>query len=453
MKKLAIVLLGGFVGFGAFADILDPSVIQRGGSSGSHCYRRPDGTVVCNYVDTGGGYEQKLCVRECETGSDVACTCDTNTEDAEVHTVGDKQFCWKKVKTDCTQGKPGAASAFCVNNPVGGGNVQRSCAAYTCQPNFLLYTTNRRSEIAVVGTNKKVGSQGLCRAKSYLENVCRQGCGCDENTEECVLNEVTVRNYGNNVKAFIGEEMCICQRKSGGVVIPPVPHQQSCEEQYPNDPEAIACCKSKRAERWDSVGRTCICKDPTETWDPDLKDCKKRTEPVDEAKICYYDFDGNITCNGRSIHVTKHELLSAEEVARLGIEDCRGLDPAVIRERVQRDRNLMNSLQEKWCREAPHITPVQDDNTDALNAMTSLNTFFRNTESSANVWKNKDGNFNTARLASDATAGVVLGTVGGIVSAKIIKKKQLEKGYDALNCAIGGQKVANWGDIFTVGRR
>ncbi len=68
-----------------------------------------------------------------------------------------------------------------------------------------------------------------------------------------------------------------------------------------------------------------------------------------------------------------------------------------------------------------------------------------------NGWKTADGKFNTTRLASDLTAGVVLGTVGGVVSGVVIKKKQVEKGFDALHCTVGGQKVADWGDEFSVG--
>ena len=67
------------------------------------------------------------------------------------------------------------------------------------------------------------------------------------------------------------------------------------------------------------------------------------------------------------------------------------------------------------------------------------------------VWKNKEGKFNTARLVSDATAGVVLGTVGSIITSKIIKKNQVKQGFEDLRCVIGGQDVANWGDEFRVG--
>jgi len=70
-----------------------------------------------------------------------------------------------------------------------------------------------------------------------------------------------------------------------------------------------------------------------------------------------------------------------------------------------------------------------------------------------NVWRDENGNFNTARLISDSVAGVVLGTVGGIVTSKLVKKNQLKKGFEDLYCAIGGQTVAEYGDDFTVGMR
>lgn len=42
-------------------------------------------------------------------------------------------------------------------------------------------------------------------------------------------------------------------------------------------------------------------------------------------------------------------------------------------------------------------------------------------------WKTADGNFNGARLASDGIAGIVLGTAGGLVTGKVIKKNQIKK--------------------------
>ena len=67
------------------------------------------------------------------------------------------------------------------------------------------------------------------------------------------------------------------------------------------------------------------------------------------------------------------------------------------------------------------------------------------------VWKDAEGNFNTARLASDSIAAVVLGTTGGLVASHVVKKNQVKKGFDALQCTVGGQAVAGWGDEFRVG--
>ena len=69
------------------------------------------------------------------------------------------------------------------------------------------------------------------------------------------------------------------------------------------------------------------------------------------------------------------------------------------------------------------------------------------------VWKNSDGGFNTARLASDGIAGVTLGTIGGLITSNIIKKNQVKSGFEDMKCAIGGQVVADWGDEFDVGIR
>ncbi len=69
------------------------------------------------------------------------------------------------------------------------------------------------------------------------------------------------------------------------------------------------------------------------------------------------------------------------------------------------------------------------------------------------VWKTAEGNFNGARLASDSIAGVVLGTAGGLITSHLVKKGQIKNGFEDIQCTVGGQKVADWGDEFTVGIR
>jgi hypothetical protein len=67
------------------------------------------------------------------------------------------------------------------------------------------------------------------------------------------------------------------------------------------------------------------------------------------------------------------------------------------------------------------------------------------------VWIDKEGTFNEARLLSDSLAGVALGTAGGLISSHVIKKSQVKKGFEDIQCVIADKPVANWGDTFGVG--
>ena len=67
------------------------------------------------------------------------------------------------------------------------------------------------------------------------------------------------------------------------------------------------------------------------------------------------------------------------------------------------------------------------------------------------VWRDEEGKFNVKRLASDSIAGVVLGTAGGLITSKLVKKNQIKTGFEDIQCTIGGQRVADWHDEFTVG--
>ena len=96
-------------------------------------------------------------------------------------------------------------------------------------------------------------------------------------------------------------------------------------------------------------------------------------------------------------------------------------------------------------------TTPPEEPAELKEAKTKLDSFFKYAEASRSGWKTADGKFNSTRLASDITAGVVLGTVGGVVSGVVIKKKQVEKGFEALHCTVGGQTIANWGDEFIIG--
>lgn len=110
---------------------------------------------------------------------------------------------------------------------------------------------------------------------------------------------------------------------------------------------------------------------------------------------------------------------------------------------VPEDRNNDgNSECTGCCQDVPLHSDVQM-------SMAVLNNFVATADVS--VWVTKDGKFNYARLGTDVASGVVMGTVGGLVSNAIIKKNQLEKGMEGYYCAVGSDSVADYGDEFIIG--
>ena len=88
---------------------------------------------------------------------------------------------------------------------------------------------------------------------------------------------------------------------------------------------------------------------------------------------------------------------------------------------------------------------------EIANTILVLDRIKRELDKTKSKWVNAEGKFNTARLASDATAGIVLGTTSALITSKLVKKHQVQDGFEDIHCTIGGQTVADWGDEFTIG--
>jgi hypothetical protein len=312
----------------------------------------------------------------------------------------------KSANESCTSASAGEKSALCKD--LGGDEL--SCTARECLSDYSLWLTTARS----TPTKPLPQSQGRCFSVSKMEAWCKQGCGCKAN-EECVFNEYS-GNYlaGNSsytaptkTKAFVGEEACHCVAKTTGQPV------------VEDEPSVETDCEV-------SVAFQITCPDGTK-W---AKNRKYKVKKSDFANMnfenCqeFTDALGNENQGGLDLSLTT--LLANETASYQAITDfaklvCKG-----------------------------RMTVVETP--DVLAAKRTINSFIATAKSEKrDVWTSADGTFNTARLASDLTAGVVLGTVGGVVSGVVIKKKQVEKGFDALHCTVGGQTVADWGDEFMVG--
>ena len=214
-----------------------------------------------------------------------------------------------------------------------------------------------------------------------------------------------------------------------------------------------ACCYASRAvATYDAAKDECKCVAEGQEFDYAARECKTKVVP-----------GKNFQCDEvylNSLLKYKTTCKDSKEIMDLvkKIEDlCKGQNPSA-------------SLFDEYVRQLGKLNPedcgkvVDDDDDNDNEVVIDVVTESRGKILSASaeldriasgfgvsVWKNKDGNFNTSRLVSDSVAGVVLGTAGGLITSNVVKKNQIKGGFEDIQCTVGGQVVAGWGDEFRVG--
>ncbi|MCQ2562546.1 MAG: hypothetical protein MJ158_02960, partial [Alphaproteobacteria bacterium] len=325
------------------------------------------------------------------------------------------------------------------------------------------YKTILKDNMTNNGTTVK---SGVVKFSAAVCIYVQEDCDCDDccgkkkqvvtpEEQDCInaANRGEPANWNNN-NCNCGDKMVWnktakkCEYKKGN----------SCEELFSKrNAEGLACCRAGKATTWSDSENKCTCVDTTKKWiwtspakygqcvgqgGADVPD--RPVDPVVEPKPqqeCIVYTTTEIKC------ATGNYYKANIPVKLSGTDECE------IAKNIS-DPRYLAALENAICGNpndyAMYLTGnINEQLSSAQSAISSLNGFFDNEKVS--VWKDKDGEFNKARLASDLTAGVVLGTVGGVVSGVVIKKKQVEKGFDALHCTVGGQTVADWGDEFRVG--
>ena len=251
-----------------------------------------------------------------------------------------------------------------------------------------------------------------------------------------------------------------------------VAEDNSCEALYKGNDEAIACCNSSDAT-WNGDLKKCECNEENKNWKYDANTKKGQCVDIprdnDEWSDCWFKLDVDITCKNSNNYYKRNEIryLTKKEAQSIGCTGGQLFADVKIIDGIINDVKKADELINLVCGRSggafspittipggtPTVTPPAPSGMDIETAKSTLRRFFGEAKNNASVWKTEDGSFNTARLASDLTAGVVLGTVGGVVSANIIKKNQVKKGFEVLHCTIGGQTVADWGDQFNTSLR
>lgn len=180
----------------------------------------------------------------------------------------------------------------------------------------------------------------------------------------------------------------------------------------------IPCyCDEKKNLQINKKGTACICINDSYKWDNIRKECVLKSSDAFTEKNSFEE--GNI-----------EEKTSINEESNTFSQEKTVVSNVTINSESAKVSNIGNTEKVKKI--------VADLDQKAAN--------FKRSD-----WKNEDGKFNTSRLISDSVAGVVLGTAGGLITSSVVKKSQVKSGFEDLNCAIGGQVVAGWGDEFLVG--
>ena len=441
MKKfLTIALLCGLVGMPAFADDNEEFFI------GSKAYRCGDG-----HGDYAFEHDSRVQVlgpsrfESTEMGVNRSYLCQAKDDFVYVGTYDDH---WEPADTNWCSNSPIKQNSlvnveYCIYNE----HMQkRECASAlsngVAYRNGCIYADCMSDYTNVDGKCIKE-SEAECPAGSSEKVLSQQDCKSGERFE-CVKT-------GDSKQCVCGK--CIAgggehrddEDRTVGKCHPSVCVSEVCRE----------CCKRPASQTvWDRTAQACQCvnggkfQKENGAWI-----CKVDAGAVEteQGYVCDPVLLANLA-KWRTQCVNKSDVL--RQILELE-EYCNGKPSKEVFLRLYDE--TFNSV--KQCTEdANVVSPVVDDDTaqklkrsrakitSAYNDLVGISKGFK-----VSVWKNKEGNFNTARLASDSIAAVVLGTTGALVTSSIVKKNQVEGGFEDIKCTIGGQTVAEWGDEFRVG--
>lgn len=216
--------------------------------------------------------------------------------------------------------------------------------------------------------------------------------------------------------------------------------------------KCMACCKEPRdVTRWEPESKTCVCMNGGTFTKVDGKwICKVDsslpvvTSKCDETLLARVrEWQTQCAGNEEALAEIKKVLTfcdskSANNDAFLRLYDelKQKVDTLCVEKDVQSQDDDIEML----------IQVSKNRITTAQERLDGIQSGFK-----VSVWKDADGGFNTSRLVSDSVAGVVLGTAGGLITSSVVKKNQIKGGFEDIQCTVGGQVVAGWGDEFRVG--
>ncbi len=231
---------------------------------------------------------------------------------------------------------------------------------------------------------------------------------------------------------------------------------QKCLDQRTTDEGRACCYVPNSVATWN--GNKCVCTDNTQVFDITTHSCITASADITvivqtSAYVCsvndltqlYMWRDEYLNNNAIVNLIDKILLFCTTGENRTGTDYNNMI--AQLRALISQENAIAQKLQESAAQ-----SRIVLQNKSAMRISETIKKI--NTQKSdfeRTVWKTEDGKFNSTRLLSDSVAGVVLGTAGGLITSNVIKKNQVANGFEDIQCTVGGQVVAGWGDQFRVG--
>lgn len=319
-----------------------------------------------------------------------------------------------------------------------------TCWYTKCKPGYYLLNKqcvrDTRASDCTASFGTWANNRCACDASKHLR-LENGKCVCesnryrrDENTRSCVLTDAARQEDERNAQRT-AQQKC---ENSGGAW-----QNNGCVCAAANGlktASGVCVCLDNNYRR---NGKKCVLTDTAAL----KKECDKAAR---EGVNVYWD-DGNKNCVCRDIN---KEFRGGKCETKQSILDCQTIEGAQWRGGgcycVRDNYEIKNGkcVESESSLQQGRLEASKTRISKSVSALNSIKSGF-----DISRWKDEEGKFNTARLASDSIAGVVLGTAGGLITSNVIKKNQVSNGFEDIQCTIGGQVVAGWDDQFTVGVR
>lgn len=325
---------------------------------------------------------------------------------------------YKDVNGVCVNEKDITANASCVSTGGVWANGKCSCSA---SKNIKLAANGETCEC--INSNYESDGVNGCRKKQSVidsENNQQRKKACEDSGGSWANNQCACDN-AKNLK--VSNNVCVC--------LDDVNYKRNGDRCDLTDAAALQQkCLSESSVAsgayWDDVNKQCRCTNQQYSWNGSICDMN----PAILKCLQITGANWNYTTN-QCYCVEVGKVINAEQTACV-------------------DANTASSGNGSSASASSEVTITQnrarENISSAVAKIEDIKSGLKLT-----VWRDEEGNFNTSRLLSDSIAGVVLGTAGGLITSNVVKKNQVENGFEDIQCSVGGQVVAGWGDEFRVG--